>query len=158
MKHILLYESYHNPLNQQYGAFATEIPSLRGDYERVASSYIDDLKKNYYTGKGKEFNKKIGNSSWYTKDFFRWCEIARMPCQIIYFPATKKAKDEHVAAYIDGWVIDFAHKQFSKNKKEEFKVSKKDLYKKYGYDVSKAEIFDEFPDWIEGIYPPRSKK
>jgi hypothetical protein len=158
MKHISLYETYTATANQSYLPVVTNVPNLKRDYETVASSYLKSLRKDYELGKGKQFDKKTGNCAWFTQDFFRWCEISRVPCKVIYFPETKKQEDAHVAAYMNGWVIDFAHKQFSKDKDETFKISKPEHYSKFGYDVSKADILDEFPNWIEQIYPPKSKK
>lgn len=158
VKHILIYESYTATLNQDYLPVVTNVPNLKRDYETIAQGYLKDIEKDYNIGKGKPFDKKKGNCAWYAKDFYRWCEIARIPVQIIYFPETKKQKNAHVAAYMDGYVIDFAHKQFSKNKKETFKVSKPEDYSKFGYDPNKADVLDEFPNWIETIYPPDKKK
>lgn len=158
MKHVLIFESYTATLNKDYLPVVNEVPNLKGDYETIAKSYLDELKKEYNLGKGKPFNSKIGNDAWFAGDFFRWCEIARMPVQLIFFPETKKQKNAHIAIYMDGWVIDFTHKEFSKDEKEMVKVLKPEEYKKYGYDVAKADILDEFPNWVEDIYPPRKKK
>jgi len=157
MKYISLYESYTATLNRDYLPVVSNVPNLRRDYEAVAKSYLKDIEKDYDIGNGKPFDKKTGNCAWYAQDFFRWCEIARTPVQLIYFPETSKQKNAHVAGYMDGWVIDFAHKQFSKDKDEKFKVSKPEHYSKFGYDVSKADVLDEFPSWIEKTYPPKSK-
>lgn len=158
MKHVLIFETYTATLNKDYLPIVNNIPNIRRDYEAIAKSYLSEIGKEYDLGKGKPFNKKIGNCAWFAEDFFRWCEIARIPIQLIFFPETKKQKDAHIAAYMDGWVIDFAHKQFSKDKDETLKVSKPESYKKYGYDVSKVDILDEFPNWVEDLYPPRKKK
>jgi hypothetical protein len=47
---------------------------------------------------------------------------------------------------IDGKVIDFAVKQFTKNPNDDYKITKPEDYKKYGYD--KFEILDKVPNWF----------
>lgn len=157
MNHILIYETYTATLNRDYLPIVTSVPNPKADYQTIADSYLRDLKKDYILDKGKPFNKKRGNCAWYTNDFFRWCEISRIPVQVIYFPESEKQKDAHVAIYMNGWVIDFAHKQFSKDPDEMYKVSKPEHYKKFGYDIRKADVLDEFPNWIEDLYPPKSR-
>jgi hypothetical protein len=157
MKYIKLYESYVATLNSDYNPMVTNVPDIPGGYDKLADSFLYDLGKNYDLRKGKPFDKEIGNCAWFTQEFIRWCELQRIPMQIIYFPETEKAKDAHVAPYSNGLVIDFAYKQFSKDKKEKFKIGKPEDYKKFGYDPDKADILDEFPNWVTTIRPLKEK-
>jgi len=157
MKYIKLYESYVATLNSDYNPMVTNVPDIPGGYDKLADSFLYDLGKNYDLRKGKPFDKEIGNCAWFTQEFIRWCELQRIPMQIIYFPETEKAKDAHVAPYSNGLVIDFAYKQFSKDKKEKFKIGKPEDYKKFGYDPDKADILDEFPNWITDIFSLKKK-
>ena len=59
---------------------------------------------------------------------------------------------------IGDFVLDFAYKQFSKDKDQEYKISKLKEYSKLGYDPDKTEVVDEFPSWIDDIYPLDAKK
>ena len=125
--------------------------------KNLADSFLRYLGKIYDLRKGKDFDKKKGNCAWFTQEFFQWCENNRIPMGIIYFPETDKAKDAHIAPFIGEYTIDFAHKQFSKDPKEMYKIAKIDSYKKYGYNPDKAEIMEQLPDWAEG-YPLDQKK
>jgi hypothetical protein len=157
MKHLFLFETYTATLNSDYLPVVTDIPHIKSNCERLAEVFLEDLGKNYDLRSGKKFDKEIGNCAWFTQEFFRWCENQRLPVGIVYFPETKKAKDAHVAPYVGGLVIDFAHKQFSGNPKERFKVSEIKEYSKYGYDPTQVDILDEFPNWIESVHPLKKK-
>ena len=117
--------------------------------ENIADSFLDYLGKIYDLRKGKEFDKEKGNCAWFTMEFFQWCENNRIPMRIVYLPETEKAKDAHIAPSIGEYLIDFSHKQFSKDPKEQYKIAKISSYKKYGYDPDKAEILEEFPEWAK---------
>ena len=78
--------------------------------------------------------------------------------RFVYFPETEKAKDAHVAILIGDFVLDFTHKQFSKDAKDDYSVNKVKHYEKFGYNVDDAEVVDEFPSWIDSIYPLEDKK
>ena len=126
--------------------------------ENLADGFLKDLGKDYDLRKDKPFDKKKGNCAWFTESFYEWCEINNIPARIIYFPETDKAKDAHVAILIGDFVLDFAYKQFSKDKDQEYKISKLKEYSKLGYDPDKTEVVDEFPSWIDDIYPLDSKR
>ena len=126
--------------------------------ENLADGFLKDLGKDYDLRKDKPFDKKKGNCAWFTESFYEWCEINNIPARIIYFPETDKAKDAHVAILIGDFVLDFAYKQFSKDKDQEYKISKLKEYSKLGYDPDKTEVVDEFPSWIDDIYPLDAKK
>ena len=126
--------------------------------ENLADGFLKDLGKDYDLRKDKPFDKKKGNCAWFTESFYEWCEINNIPARIIYFPETDKAKDAHVAILIGDFVLDFAYKQFSKDKDQEYKISKLKEYSKLGYGPDKTEVVDEFPSWIDDIYPLDAKK
>lgn len=157
MKYLSLFETYTATLNSDYLPVVTSVPHIKAGCERLAEVFLDELGKEYDLRKGKKFDKEIGNCAWFTLEFFRWCENQRLPVKVIHFPETSKAKDAHVAPYLQGFVIDFAHKQFSQNPKDRFKVSEPKQYSKYGYDPSQADILDEFPNWIQTIHPLKKK-
>jgi hypothetical protein len=126
--------------------------------ENLADGFLKDLGKDYDLRKDKPFDKKKGNCAWFTESFYEWCEINNIPARIIYFPETDKAKDAHVAILIGDFVLDFTHKQFSKDPKDNFAVNKVKHYEKFGYNTGEAEVVDEFPSWIDSIHPLDDKK
>lgn len=158
MKHIQVYEFY-SAKNLDTLPMLTTVPNFETDCISLAKSFLIDLGKNYILRTGKPFDKKEGNCAWFSKEFYRWCELYRIPVHLVYFEHPDREKGEdHIAPVCGGWVIDFAIKQFTKNPKEEFKVSKVDDYKKYGYDPNKAEVLEVFPDWIQTIHPLKERK
>lgn len=130
----------------------TDVPDLEENYRRLASDFMSELSKDYDVRKGKPYIKGKGNCAWFTQEFFHWCEIQRIPMKIIYFPETKNGKKAFVAPYSEGWTIDFTHKQFTRNSKDQFGIVKVKDYAKYGYDPEQAEVYDEFPNWIQNIH------
>ena len=122
----------------------------------IANQFLRDLGKNYDLRNGKEFNPRKGNDAWYVQEFYQWAENNKTPVRIVYFPETEKAKKGHIAILIDDLVLDFTHKQFSKDKKDKFSILPLKEYKKYGYS-DKLEILDEIPGWIDDIYPLEEK-
>ena len=146
MKFIRTFDDYENQM------VPTSFKVSKPGVENIADQFLRDLGKNYDLRVGKEFNKKKGNCAWYVQEFYQWCENNRTPVRIVYFPETEKAKDAHIAILVDDLVLDFAHKQFSKDKKEKYSVLPLKAYMKYGYS-DKIEVLDEFPNWIEDIYP-----
>jgi len=124
--------------------------------ENIADQFLRDLRKNYDLRVGEEFDEKKGNDAWYVEEFYQWAENNRTPVRIVYFPETEKAKDPHIAIIVDDLVLDFAHKQFSKDKNEKYSVLPLKAYKKYGYS-DKMEVLDEVPSWIGDIYPADKK-
>ena len=146
MKFIRTFDDYENQM------VPTSFKVSKPGVENIADQFLRDLGKDYDLRVGKEFDKKKGNCAWYVQEFYQWCENNRTPVRIVYFPETEKAKDAHIAILIDDLVLDFAHKQFSKDKKERYSVLPLKAYMKYGYS-DKIEVLDEFPNWIEDIYP-----
>jgi len=146
MKFIRTFDDYENQM------VPTSFRVTKSGVENIADQFLRDLGKNYDLRVGKEFNKKKGNCAWYVQEFYQWCENNRTPVRIVYFPETEKAKDAHIAILVDDLVLDFAHKQFSKDKKEKYSVLPLKDYKKYGYS-DEIEVLDEIPSWIEDIYP-----
>lgn len=146
MKFIRTFDDYENQM------VPTSFKVSKPGVENIADQFLRDLGKNYDLRVGKEFDKKKGNCAWYVQEFYQWCENNRTPVRIVYFPETEIAKDAHIAILIDDLVLDFAHKQFSKDKKERYSVLPLKAYKKYGYS-DKIEVLDEVPNWIEDIYP-----
>ena len=146
MKFIRTFDDYENQM------VPTSFRVTKSGVENIADQFLRDLGKNYDLRVGKEINKKKGNCAWYVQEFYQWCENNRTPVRIVYFPETEKAKDAHIAILVDDLVLDFAHKQFSKDKKEKYSVLPLKDYKKYGYS-DEIEVLDEVPSWIEDIYP-----
>lgn len=146
MKFIRTFDDYENQM------VPTSFKVSKPGVENIADQFLRDLGKNYDLRVGKEFDKKKGNCAWYVQEFYQWCENNRTPVRIVYFPETEKAKDAHIAILVDDLVLDFAHKQFSKDKKEKYSVLPLKAYTKYGYS-DKIEVLDEVPNWIEDIYP-----
>ena len=146
MKFIRTFDDYENQM------VPTSFRVTKSGVENIADQFLRDLGKNYDLRVGKEFDKKKGNCAWYVQEFYQWCENNRTPVRIVYFPETEKAKDAHIAILVDDLVLDFAHKQFSKDKKEKYSVLPLKAYMKYGYS-DKIEVLDEVPNWIEYIYP-----
>ena len=151
-KYIRTFDDYETPM------VPYTLNVTKEGIENLADSFLKEVRKDYDLGKGKEFNKKKGNCAWFTEFFYEWSEINRVPAKIIYFDETEKAKDAHVAILIGDFVLDFAYKQFSKDKDQLYKVSKLREYSKLGYDPDKTEVVDEFPSWIDDIYPLDAKK
>ena len=158
MKHLTLYEFY-SATNLDLNPMLTTVPNFETDCIALAKSFLRDLKKNYILRTGKPFKKDEGNCAWFSQEFYRWCELYRIPVQLVYFQHNDREKGEdHIAPICNGWVIDFSIKQFTKDPKQEFKVGRVDDYKKFGYNPNKAEVLEVFPDWIEDISPLKTKK
>jgi len=157
MRYIQLFESY-TATNADYSAMVSNVPNFKDDFEKLAEAFLRDLSKDYDIRKGKDFDKKIGNCAWFTQKFFEWCENQRLPVRIIYFDETDKNQDAHIAPFLEGWVIDFTYKQFSKNPKQDFRVGKPEDYEKLGYKTGRENIYEEFPDWIDEIYSLKKKR
>jgi hypothetical protein len=150
MKFIRTFDDYENQM------VPTSFRVTKSGVENIADQFLRDLGKNYDLRVGKEFDKKKGNCAWYVQEFYQWCENNRTPVRIVYFPETEKAKDAHIAILVDDLVLDFAHKQFTKDKKEKYSVLPLKDYRKYGYS-DEIEVLDEVPSWIEDIYPLEEK-
>lgn len=150
-KFIKTFDDYEN----QFVPF--ELNVTKEGIANLGNQFLREIGKNYKLGGDKDFNKKKGNCGWFTQEFYQWAENNKTPCRIIYFPETKKAKEAHIAILIGELVLDFTHKQFSKDPKEKFSVLPIKDYKKYGYLEDKIEILDEFPNWVTDLYPPEKK-
>lgn len=157
MKHLKIFETYVSTASKSYLPIVTDVPNLEENYRRLASDFLASISKDYDTRKGKPYIKGKGNCAWFTQEFFDWCETQRIPMKIIYFNGTKDGKKPFVAPYSEGWVIDFTHKQFTKNSKSQFKILQAKDFEEYGYDPEQAEIYDEFPNWIQNISPLDTK-
>ena len=152
MKFISTFDDYENKF-VPYNVNVTKEGVLA-----LAEDFLRDLGKNYHLDVGKPFDKNKGNCAWFTEEFYNWSENNRVPGRIIYFSETEKAKDAHVAILIGDLVLDFTHKQFSKDPKEKFSILPIEEYKKYGYDVETYEVYDGLPNWITDMHPLREKK
>lgn len=150
MRHLQLFESY-TATNADYNAMVFTVPNFKDDFEKLAESFLRDLSKDYDIRKGKEYNPKIGNDAWLTQKFFEWCELQRLPIKTIYFDKTN-GEEGHIAPYLEGWVIDFAYNKLSKRNKKSLRVGKPEDYEKLGYLTGRENIYEEFPEWIQGIY------
>lgn len=150
-KFIRTFDDYDTPF------LPSNLNITKEGIENLATQFLEDLGKDYVLTSGKEFNKKKGNDAWFVESFYEWCEINNVPARIIYMPATEKMKDAHVAILIGNFILDFTHKQFTKDPKDDFAVNKAEDYEKLGYDLDDAEVVDEFPSWIEEIYPLKEK-
>ena len=157
MKHLLLFEFY-SAINQDLNPTLFTVPNFETDCMALAEAFLDELSTDYVLRKGKPFNPKEGNCAWFSQEFYRWCENNRIPVQLVYFQNEKKDGEDHIAPILNGWVVDFTIKQFTKKPKQEYKVSRVEDYKKYGFDPNKAEILEVFPDWIETIAPLKERK
>jgi hypothetical protein len=115
----------------------------------AANRFLRELEKEYDLRKGKPFDKNKGNCAWFTVTFSEWATKNGIEHKIVYFPETSAAPEAHIAPIVGNEVIDFAHKQFSKNSNELYKISKPDDYKKFGY--KSWEIYDELPP-LETIF------
>jgi hypothetical protein len=157
MKYLKFFESY-TATNADYSAMVFNVPNFKDDFEKLAEAFLRDLGENYDLRKGKEFDPKVGNAAWFANKFFTWCENQRLPIRLFYFDATDKNKEAHIAPYLEGWIIDFTYKQFSKDPKQALRVGKPEDYEKLGYKLSQENVYDEFPSWIEEIYSLKKKK
>lgn len=157
MKHIKLFEFY-SAKNADYGPMTTVVPNFQSDCIALGENFLDELGKDYILRKGKPFDKKEGNCAWYSQEFYRWCENNRIPVQLVYFKNDDPKGEDHIAPILNGWVVDFGIKQFTKKPKQEFRIGKVEDYKKWGYNPDKAEILEVFPDFIETINPLKERK
>ena len=113
------------------------------DIKKYADQFISDYSKEYDLRLGKQFNKEKANCSWFTDVFCKWAKEKDLPVKIIYFDSDEES---HTAPIIDGKIIDFTIKQFTKNPNDDYKITSPEYYKKYGYD--KSEILHKVPSWF----------
>jgi hypothetical protein len=145
MKFIRTFDDYENKL------VPYNVNITKEGIATVANEFLRELEKDYDLRVGKPFNPKIGNCAWFVDEFYSWSENNRIPGRVIYFPETEKANHAHVAILIGDLVLDFTHKQFSKDPKEKFSILPIKAYKKYGYDEN-YDLYDGLPDWVTDIH------
>lgn len=150
MKFIRTFDDYENKF------VPYEVNINKDGVANIGNEFLRELGKDYDLRIGKPFNPKIGNCSWFVDEFYTWAENNRLPVRIIYFPETEEAEDAHIAILIGELVLDFIHKQFSKDSKEKFSILPIKAYKKYGYDEN-YELYDGLPDWVTDIHPLKEK-
>jgi hypothetical protein len=113
------------------------------DIKKYADQFIGEYSKKYDLRLGKSFDKEKANCSWFTNVFCDWAKENKLPVKVVYFDSDEES---HTAPIIDGKIIDFTIKQFTKNPNDDYKITKPEDYKKYGYD--KFEILDKVPSWF----------
>ncbi len=150
MKFIRTFDDYENK------SVPYNVNITKEGIATVANEFLRELEKDYDLRVGKSFNPKIGNCAWFVDEFYSWSENNRIPGRVIYFPETEKAKEAHVAILIGDLVLDFTHKQFSKDPKEKFSILPIKAYKKYGYDEN-YDLYDGLPDWVTDIHSLKEK-
>ena len=111
--------------------------------KKYVDEFISEYSKKYDLRLGKSFNKEKANCSWFTDVFYKWAKEKDLPVKTIYFDSDEES---HTAPIIDGKIIDFTIKQFTKNPNDDYKITSAEDYKKYGYD--KSEILDKVPTWF----------
>jgi hypothetical protein len=125
----------------------------------LANSFLDEMSSKYDLRLGKEFDKEKANCSWFTNEFNDWAKSKGLEPKVVYFPANEES---HTTSYLDGQILDFTIKQFTKNSEDIFDITTPEDYEQYGYNT--FEILDEVPDWftirkadmiMEGYNKPR---
>ena len=109
----------------------------------LANSFLDEMSSKYDLRLGKEFDKEKANCSWFTNEFNNWAKSKGLEPKVVYFPADEES---HTASYLDGQILDFTIKQFTKNSEDIFDITTPEDYEQYGYNT--FEILDEVPDWF----------
>ena len=110
--------------------------------DSLANQFLDEYFQQYDLRLGKPFDKEKANCSWFTKEFYNWAKSKSIDVQIVYFDSDREA---HIAPMIDGQIIDFSVKQFTKNPEDDYLILTPEDYSKWGY--LEYEILDEFPHW-----------
>ena len=125
----------------------------------LANFFLDEMSSKYDLRLGKEFDKEKANCAWFTNEFNDWAKSKELEPKVVYFPANEES---HTASYLDGQILDFTIKQFTKNSEDIFDITTPEDYEQYGYNT--FEILDEVPDWftirkadmiMEGYNKPR---
>jgi hypothetical protein len=111
--------------------------------KKYADDFISEYSKKYDLRLGKSFDKERANCSWFTNVFCDWAKEKDLPVKVVYFDSDEES---HTAPIINGKIIDFTIKQFTKNPNDDYKITSPEDYKKYGYD--KSEILDKVPSWF----------
>ena len=125
---------------KRYSVFESNKIFESDNLDSMANQFIADISKSYDLRFGKEFDKNKANCAWFTDEFYKWSKSKGLDVKVVYFDSNIEA---HIAPMIDGKVIDFAVKQFTKNPNDDYLILTPEDYKKYGYD--KFEIWDEMP-------------
>ncbi len=110
--------------------------------DSLANQFIDEYSHQYDLRLGKNFDREKANCSWFTKEFYNWTKSKSIDIQIVYFDSDIEA---HIAPMIEGQIIDFSVKQFTKNPDDDYLILTPEDYSKWGY--SKYEVLDAFPNW-----------
>jgi len=108
--------------------------------DTVISDFITYMSDIYDLRFGQEFDKNKANCAWFTTEFYNWAKQKSLDVKVVYFDSNIEA---HIAPMLNGKVIDFAVKQFTKNPNDDYKVLSPEDYKQFGY--NKFEIYDELP-------------
>ena len=125
----------------------------------LANSFLDEMSGKYDLRLGEKFDKEKANCAWFTNEFNNWAKSKELEPKVVYFPANEES---HTASYLDGQILDFTIKQFTKNSEDIFDITTPEDYEQYGYNT--FEILDEVPDWftirkadmiMEGYNKPR---
>ena len=115
--------------------------------DSIAHRFIADMSRFYDLRLGQEFDKNKANCAWFTGEFYKWSKSKVLDVKVVYFDSNIEA---HIAPMIDGKVIDFTVKQFTKNPNDDYLILTPEDYRKYGYD--KFEIWDEMPE-LQTVFP-----
>ena len=114
--------------------------------DSISNQFITDMSKSYDLRFNQEFDKNKANCAWFTGEFYKWAKSKGLDVKVVYFDSNIEA---HIAPMIDGKVIDFTVKQFTKNPNDNYLILTPEDYKKYGYD--KFEIWNEMPE-LETVF------
>lgn len=120
--------------------------------DSVANQFIADMSKIYDLRFGKYFDKNKANCAWFTIQFYNWAKSKGLDVKVIYFDSNTEA---HIAPLLNGKVIDFAVKQFTKNSDDNYLILSPEDYKKWGY--QSFEIYNELPE-LETVFSADKKK
>ena len=115
--------------------------------DSMVNQFIADISKSYDLRFGQEFDKNKANCAWFTDEFYKWSKSKVLDVKVVYFDSNIEA---HIAPMIDGKVIDFTVKQFTKNPNDDYLIMNPEDYRKYGYD--RFEIWDEMPE-LQTVFP-----
>jgi 4a-hydroxytetrahydrobiopterin dehydratase len=133
-------------LDYQLANKIDEILTSESNLDSVVSEFINHMSNIYDLRFGQKFDKNKSNCAWFTTEFYNWAKQKSLDVKIVYFDSDIEA---HIAPMLDGKVIDFTVKQFTKNTDDDYKILSPEDYKQFGYD--KFEVYDELPN-LETIF------